>query len=76
MDADLARRLATRALALARAGTDTGGAAVVLRGLARGDSDALRLARSRCLAALDQQPGDDAARRAVALLDAALDPPA
>ena len=76
MDADLARRLATRALALARARTDTGGAAVVLRSLARADSGALRLARSRCLAALDQHPDDDAARRAVALLDAALDPPA
>jgi len=76
MDADLARRLATRALALARAGTGTGGAAVVLRSLARGDSGALQLAQSRCLAALDQHPGDDAARRAVALLDAALEPPA
>lgn len=75
VDADLARRLATQALALARARTDTDGAAVVLRGLARGDAAALRLARSRCLAALDQQPGDRAARRAVTLLSAALDPP-
>jgi hypothetical protein len=32
----------------------------------------LTLARSRCLAAVDQHPGDVAARRAVALLDAAL----
>jgi hypothetical protein len=72
VDAELAQRLATRALALARAQTDVVGAATVLRGLSRGDSDALALARSRCLAAADQRPDDDTLRRAVTFLDAAL----
>lgn len=75
MDPERARRLATRALALARAGAETQAAVTVLRGFARGDREAVALARSRCLAAAEQDPHDRAARRAVELLDAALAAP-
>jgi hypothetical protein len=72
MDAELAQRVANRALSLARAEAPVEGAIDVLRAFARDDHKVLTLARSRCLAAVDQHPGDVAARRAVALLDAAL----
>jgi hypothetical protein len=72
VDTSLAQRLATRAIALVRAGVDVGQGSVVLWGLARGDRAALELARTRVLAALDQHPDDLAARFAVDLLDAAI----
>jgi hypothetical protein len=73
VDAELARRLATRAIALVRAGADPQAAVTVLQGFAKGDRRALVLARSRCLAASEQDPNDRAALRAVELFDAALD---
>jgi hypothetical protein len=74
MDVELAQRVANRALSLARSGAPVEGAADVLRAFARADRAVLALARSRCLAAVDQHPGDVAARRAVVLLDATLAP--
>jgi hypothetical protein len=72
MDVELAKRVAHRALSLARSEAPVEGAADVLRAFARADRDVLALARSRCLAAVDQRPDDVAARRAILLLDATL----
>jgi hypothetical protein len=66
------QRLATRAMSLVRSGADAGGAIVVLLGLAGHSRADLELARARCLAAVDQDPGDVAAAGAVELLTAAL----
>lgn len=71
-DAQFAQRLAGRALSLARARVRRPAAVTVLVGLAQGRRAAVELARSRCLAAVDQNPCDVAARRAVDLLAAAL----
>jgi hypothetical protein len=45
----------------------------VVLGVAHGDVTALRLARARCQAAVDQDPTDAAAAQAARLLDVALD---
>jgi hypothetical protein len=65
--AELGMRLALRALALVRAGADPEGAVIVLLGLASSNGEAVGLARSRCLAAMDQR--DRLAERALVLLD-------
>lgn len=67
-----AQRLARTALSLARSGSEPGGAAIVLKGLGGYRMDVVRLARARCLAAADQNPADEAARRAAEILDAVL----
>ncbi|MQA83384.1 MAG: hypothetical protein GEV03_01825 [Streptosporangiales bacterium] len=67
-----AQRLARAAMSLARAGSDPTGAATVLMGLGGSDKEAVRLARARCLAASDQDPGDWAARNAGEFLDTLL----
>ena len=72
MDTELAQRVANRALSLARSEASVDGATEVLRAFAHGNREVLELARSRCLAAVDQHSGDVAAHRAVALLDVAL----
>jgi hypothetical protein len=70
--ADRARALATRAMSLVRSGADADGAVVVLLGLAGSETGDLELARSRCLAALDQDPSDPTAAAAADLLERAL----
>jgi hypothetical protein len=63
-------RLALSALAMVRSGADPEGAVIVLLGLASNNAEAVRLGRSRCLAAVDQ--GDQQAVQALALLDEVL----
>ena len=70
---ETAQRLAKRAMSLARSRADASAAAAVLRGWARGNTVALTLAIARCRAAVDQNPGDTAARQAAALLEALLE---
>lgn len=72
-EAEAAQRVATRAMSLVRAGSDSEAAVAVLLGFARGQPRALELARARCAAAVDQNPHDRAAGEAVALLDRALE---
>ncbi len=59
-----AQVLATRAMSLVRSDADPRGAVVVLLGLAGDSGDDLDLARARCRAAVDQDPGDLVAARA------------
>lgn len=71
-DDALTQQVGTRALSLARSGVSVQGGATVLMGFSRRRRVALVLARARCVAALDQQPFDAAARGALDLLDLAL----
>ena len=59
-------------MSLVRAGADAEGAVVVLVGLAGTERGDVELARSRCLAALDQDRSDLTAAAAADLLERAL----
>lgn len=70
--AELGRKLATRAMSLARSGVSADQAVGVLLDQATGDETALRLAHARCGAAVDQDPGDQPAAAAHAFLAEAI----
>jgi hypothetical protein len=65
----LAQQVATTAISLTRSRADAEGSIAVLLRLAVYRTDVIRLARARCLAALDQNPQDSAAQDAIKFLD-------